>query len=54
MTGKGEYTFVDILDFYPFDTSSLKGNTIVQTCNGKRADFFTPIDDGDVVELYWA
>ena len=54
MTGKAEYTFVNILDFYPFDTSSLKGTRIIQKCNGRNADFFTPIEDGDMVELYWS
>ena len=54
MTGRAEYTFVNILDFYPFDTSSLKGTRIIQKCNGRNADFFTPIEDGDMVELYWS
>ena len=54
MTGKAEYTFVNILDFYPFDTSSLKGTGIVQKVNGMNADFFTPVNDGDIVDLYWS
>ena len=54
MTGKAEYTFVNILDFYPFDTSTLKGTRIVQKCNGFNADFFTPVNDGDIIDLYWA
>ena len=54
LLGKKEYTFVDILDFYPFNTSSLQGTRIVCKKNGIFADFFTPVAEGDVLELFWA
>ncbi|MBR4344825.1 MAG: rod shape-determining protein [Lachnospiraceae bacterium] len=54
LLGKKEYTFVDVLDFYPFNTSSLQGTRIVCKKNGAVADFFTPVGSNDVLELFWA
>ena len=53
LMGKPQYCFVDILDFYPFDTASIQGTRLVQKVNGKMADFFTPVSDGDEIALYW-
>ena len=52
--GKAEYVFVDILDHYPFNTSSMQGTRLVCKRNGMEADFFTKIMDGDALELYWS
>ena len=54
LQGKNSYTFVDVLDFYPFNTSTLQGTRIVCKRNGVEADFFTPVEEGDILELYWA
>jgi len=53
LTGKSAYIFVDILDFYPFDTSKSGGKEVVMTINGNRATFMDSIKDGDIIELYW-
>ena len=53
LKGKTKYLFVDILDFYPFDVSKAYGQTVVLQVNGKKADFTSPIADGDIVDLYW-
>ena len=53
LSGKASYIFVDILDFYPFDTSTAGGSSIIMTVNGLEATFSTPIRDGEQVELYW-
>lgn len=53
LTGKSSYIFVDILDFYPFDTSKSGGKEVVMTINGNKATFMDPINDGDIIELYW-
>lgn len=45
--------FVDILDVYPFDLSVAKGTTVVMKRNGVPADFTTPIEEFDQIELYW-
>ena len=53
LKGKVMYTFVDVLDFYPFNTTSLQGSQIVSKKNGRSADFFTPVNEGDKLELFW-
>lgn len=53
LSGKESYIFVDILDFYAFDTSVAKGTTIITKVNGIDGSFTTPISDGDSIELGW-
>lgn len=53
LTGRDSYTFVDILDFYTFDTSARHGEEVVMRVGGENADFTTPIDEDAQVELYW-
>lgn len=53
LKGKSNYIFVDILDFYPFDTSKTGGTELVMNVNGVKATFTDSIKDGDIVDLYW-
>ncbi len=53
LSGKGAYVFVDIFDVYPFDLKNVKGTNLVMTINGQAAGHFSPIDDGDALEIYW-
>ena len=53
LKGKSSYVFVDILDVYPFDVSASHGETVVMQVNGEKAEFVTPVFDGDVIDLYW-
>lgn len=53
LKNKKEYIFVDILDFYPFDTSTLRGKELVKTINDEPCEFTSRIVNGDVVNLYW-
>lgn len=53
LKSKQQYIFVDILDFYHFDTSVAGGKELVTTINGERCDFTSTLKDGDVIELYW-
>lgn len=53
LTGKENYIFVDILDFYPFDLSVAKGSELVLTLNGEQVDFTRPINAYDKVNMYW-
>lgn len=53
LKNKNRYIFVDILDFYPFDTSVAGGTELVTTINGERCDFTGVINNGDVLEIYW-
>lgn len=53
LSNKLNYIFVDILDFYPFDLSSMKGSELVTLLNGDRVDFTAPIKDKDNAEIFW-
>lgn len=53
LSGKSSYIFVDILDFYQFNTSKAGGKEVVMTINGNPATFTDPIKDGDIIDLYW-
>lgn len=53
MTGKQNYIFVDVFDWYSFDLSAGKGRAIATLVNGKEAEFSRPLANGDNIELYW-
>lgn len=53
LKGKKHFSFVDILDFYPFDVSQAHGENVVMNRNGMPAEFTDPVAEGDVIELYW-
>ena len=53
LNGKASYTFVDILDVYPFDLSAMGGSSLATTLNGINVDFTNPINEGDVAKIYW-
>ena len=53
MTGKQNYIFVDVFDWYSFDLSAGKGRAIATLVNGKEAEFLQPLANGDNIELYW-
>lgn len=53
LRNKSSYIFVDILDFYPFDISVMKGKRLVTKLNGEEVNFTVDIKNGDVAELYW-
>lgn len=52
LSGKTSYVVVDILDFYPFDMTTYRGNLVIEI-NGKEADFTSSIRQGDRVRLAW-
>ena len=53
LTGKKQYIFVDVFDFYPFDLTKVGGSELIVTLNGEKTDFTAPIKDSDIIELYW-
>lgn len=50
---KAKYILVDVLDFYPFDLSVVKGIRLVTQINGESAEFSDPIQEGDIVDIFW-
>ena len=53
LTGKTSYVFVDIFDFYSFDLTTVRGSELIMTIDGVKADHFSPLHNGAVIELYW-
>lgn len=53
LKNKASYILVDVLDFYPFDTSVAKGNQLITKVNGEPVDFTFKLQAGDVIEIYW-
>lgn len=53
LTGKSKYVYVDVFERIDFDLSRPRGKGIVTTLNGRPAEYMEPINDGDVIEIYW-
>ena len=53
LSGKANYRFVDVFDFYPFDTKVAGGTALVTKVNGMDADFTQVLHADDKIELYW-
>ena len=53
LKGKDRYIFVDILDYYPFDMTVARGTSLVLKVNQQPAEFSSPIENEDVIDIYW-
>ena len=53
LRGKKEYVFVDVFDFYEFDLSNSRGRSIVTLLNGRPAQHFETLHQGDAISIYW-
>ncbi|WP_455715464.1 cell division protein FtsA [Anaerosporobacter sp.] len=53
LKGKDKYIFVDILDCYEFDMTVARGTSLVLKLNHQPAEFTSPIENEDVIDLYW-
>ncbi len=53
LTGKPQYIFVDIFNFYEFDLSASNGRAIITTLNGENASYSAVLKSGDTIELKW-
>ena len=53
LTKKIKYIFVDIFDFYTFDLSKARESELVIKLNGIQAEFTSPLQENDIMELYW-
>ena len=52
LSGKSSYAYVDILDFYDFDLTQMRGK-LVTLINKNKAEFIDSINDGDIIDIYW-
>lgn len=53
LTGKPQYIFVDIFDFYEFDLTASNGRAITTNLNGENASYSAVLKAGDTIELRW-
>lgn len=53
LTGKPQYIFVDIFDFYEFDLTASNGRAIITNLNGENASYSAVLKAGDTIELRW-
>lgn len=53
LTGRDQYIFVDIFDFYEFDLGKSAGRAIITKLNGQNAQFAAVLNSGDQIELKW-
>ena len=53
LTGKEKYVFVEAIDAMNFDTSSVQGTELIMQLNGRKAEPFDELHNGDVVTIYW-
>lgn len=53
LKGKSSYVFVDVFDYIDFDLSKPQGLGIVTNLNHKPAQYMEPLQQGDMIEIYW-
>lgn len=53
LQGKSSYIFVDVFDYIDFDLGAANGRRIVTNLNNRQAQYMEPINDGDVIDIYW-
>lgn len=53
LSGKNSYIYVDVFDHIDFDLSKPQGRSVVTLLNGKTAQFIEPLNNGDVLKIYW-
>ncbi len=53
MSGKDNYVFVDVFDYINFDLNASRGRSIITKVNGATAEYMQPLEDGDIIEIYW-
>lgn len=54
LTGKKEYVFVDIFNYFNFDLTIAKGISINLILNGKKASYTDVLRDKDEIKVYWS
>lgn len=53
LKNKAKYILVDVLDFYPIDTTTAHGDHLELAVNGAACDFTHPVKEGDTVRIEW-
>lgn len=53
LTGKQQYIFIDVFDYYDFDLSASAGRGIITKLNGVNAQYSAVLKENDVIEIGW-
>lgn len=53
MSGKEDYIYVDVFQFYDFDLSKPQGSTVETLLNGRVAQYTENLSNGDVLKIFW-
>lgn len=53
LSGKPEYTLVDMFLVYEFDLNQQQGRELIIKINGIESGYTTILNDGDKVDVYW-
>ncbi len=53
LSGKSEYIFVDVFDYYNFDLQAGGGRGIITKLNGEDAQYTAVLKNGDQIKLAW-
>ena len=53
LTGKSDYIFVDVFQFFDFDLADSRGRAIITKINGINAQFSQKLSPEDKIEIYW-
>ncbi len=53
LTGKNEYVFVDVFDYYNFDLKAGNGRGVITQLNGEDAAYVAVLKNGDQIKLAW-
>jgi cell division protein FtsA len=53
LSGKSDYVFVDVFEYFDFDLNGARGRHIITKLNGRVAQFMEPLAEGDVIDVFW-
>lgn len=53
LTGKPDYIYVDVFQFFEFDLSKPQGTSVETLLNGRKAQYTEQLSDGDRLEIFW-
>lgn len=53
LSGKPDYIYVDVFEFYEFDLSKPQGTAVETKINGRAAQYVEPLSNGDQLEIFW-
>ncbi|MCH5281419.1 MAG: cell division protein FtsA [Lachnospiraceae bacterium] len=53
LSGKPDYIYVDVFQFYEFDLTKPQGTAVETLINGRKAQYTEKLANGDRLEIFW-